>query len=737
MLALEGNSSEIFSAPKPRRDRSAAHDVDEGSKGRRRLAKERFAEKKANKSQQEATSGVTRLATPDSSDEEDVVEEEEGADSDSSTSAIGEATAFGKHKHAYYSGTNLEAIESDSDVDEETKRELELQEAKKMQALSREGMDDVDFGLPSTLANIDAPRIVFAGLEDFTLEKGTSLSSGSKEEQARRRIEFEQDAANAPAAPQETAAETEEDARNRLFLSLEKSSPETIALAGEFPDVVNDWAIVTTKLSARVSHPLKAEDSDLAGSGLMHLYHQALNAYVTALAYYFYLRAMPEYVRDPSKLRRHPVMERLFKFKKTITSLEDLGLAGVEQIRPYRAPIFVIGMGDDEETEEEEEEDDDDDQEMFEALANGKGQDSESDDEEMEDMDEDELAALRDEATLSEAVVRKAAAAAPADDVEMKLDGGYGKELSKAKSLKGAKSKAKSKAKEAPAPLADLAEYKADDADDFATLLEAGKRPKKRPRSSLDMMTDQAAAEGLGEATHLTAQEEAERAERKRTLKFYTSQISAKEARKGAGLSRRDKLNGDMDLPYRDKNASREAVERARQAKASKDAMLDQGDASLDDSDWNAKDVADRNAVLGFGGADDEFGVDDGGEAGTEAEEYYDLITNSRRAAKKQKKEEYDATQAEIRNLAAEPDLEAGAHRGITRQIEKNKGLAQFRPKSVRNPRVKKRQKYEKAKKKLSSMQAVYKGGLGSLEGGYQGEKSGISSHVVKSRKFA
>lgn len=72
--------------------------------------------------------------------------------------------------------------------------------------------------------------------------------------------------------------------------------------------------------------------------------------------------------------------------------------------------------------------------------------------------------------------------------------------------------------------------------------------------------------------------------------------------------------------------------------------------------------------------------------------------------------------------------------RGITRAILKNKGLTPKRSKSVRNPRVKKRQKFEKAKKKLSSQKAVYKGGIGEA-GHYDGERSGISK-VVKSIKI-
>lgn len=72
----------------------------------------------------------------------------------------------------------------------------------------------------------------------------------------------------------------------------------------------------------------------------------------------------------------------------------------------------------------------------------------------------------------------------------------------------------------------------------------------------------------------------------------------------------------------------------------------------------------------------------------------------------------------------------ADGPRALTRAILKNRGLTPHRAKSVRNPRVKKRQKFEKAKKKVSSQKAVYKGGIGDAAN-YGGEKSGISK-VVK-----
>ncbi|KLJ07361.1 hypothetical protein EMPG_17170 [Blastomyces silverae] len=72
--------------------------------------------------------------------------------------------------------------------------------------------------------------------------------------------------------------------------------------------------------------------------------------------------------------------------------------------------------------------------------------------------------------------------------------------------------------------------------------------------------------------------------------------------------------------------------------------------------------------------------------------------------------------------------------RAITYAIEKNKGLTPKRSKDVRNPRVKKKKKYEAKKKKLGSIRQVYKGGEG--RGGYGGELTGIKTNLVKSVKL-
>jgi U3 small nucleolar RNA-associated protein 3 len=83
-------------------------------------------------------------------------------------------------------------------------------------------------------------------------------------------------------------------------------------------------------------------------------------------------------------------------------------------------------------------------------------------------------------------------------------------------------------------------------------------------------------------------------------------------------------------------------------------------------------------------------------------------------------------------------DEETGQPRAASRAILKNKGLTPKRPKAVRNPRVKKRIRYEKAQKKLASMKPTYSADRASkaASGAYEGEKSGIGRSVVKSRRL-
>ena len=221
----------------------------------------------------------------------------------------------------------------------------------------------------------------------------------------------------------------------------------------------------------------------------------------------------------------------------------------------------------------------------------------------------------------------------------------------------------------------------------------------------------------FGEQTFLTPHEAAEKAKRKKSLRFYTSQIAQKANKRDA--AGRD-AGGDADLPYRERLKDRQARLNAEaEARGKKPKENAKGEA------------------LGGPSDDEDRAVAQDLRDGSGSEDYYDLVA-SRAADKKASKAALAAAHAQaekeggiVRVLEEET---ADGKRAISYAIEKNKGLAPRRKKDVRNPRVKKRKKYEDKKKKLGSIRQIYKGGEG--KGGYGGEKTGISTRLVKSVKL-
>ncbi|RDL32057.1 uncharacterized protein BP5553_09459 [Venustampulla echinocandica] len=227
----------------------------------------------------------------------------------------------------------------------------------------------------------------------------------------------------------------------------------------------------------------------------------------------------------------------------------------------------------------------------------------------------------------------------------------------------------------------------------------------------------------FGEETHLSTKEAAQKAIRKKTLKFYTSQIAQKSNKRiGAG---RD-AGGDDDLPYR---------ERLRDRQARLNAEAEKRGKKLDD--YGRGNTNTKGTDLGA----ESDGNDEGEKARSEGEddEYYNMITSTSKRKKAAKQENVDNMKSleaanALDRVEDVGELDEDGKRAISRQISKNKGLTPNRKKDVRNPRVKKRKKYEEKKKKLGSMKPVWKGG--EEKGGYGGEKTGIKAGLVKSRKL-
>ena len=78
-------------------------------------------------------------------------------------------------------------------------------------------------------------------------------------------------------------------------------------------------------------------------------------------------------------------------------------------------------------------------------------------------------------------------------------------------------------------------------------------------------------------------------------------------------------------------------------------------------------------------------------------------------------------------------ELEEGESRKATQKILKNRRLVPSRPKENRNPRVKKRRRYERALKRRKEQVAALRTNEADQ---YMGEKSGIRSDVTHSRLF-
>ena len=220
----------------------------------------------------------------------------------------------------------------------------------------------------------------------------------------------------------------------------------------------------------------------------------------------------------------------------------------------------------------------------------------------------------------------------------------------------------------------------------------------------------------FGEETALTAWEAEEKAKRKKTLRFYTSQIAQKSNKRNT--AGRD-AGGDADLPYRERFKERQTRLNGEAEAKGKRRPGPAGDALGGESD-----EGDRRAAKDI--------RSDASDA-----DYYDLV-----AARSQKKKSEKAALAAAHEQAAKEgglvrvveEVQKDGKRAITYQIEKNKGLTPKRKKDVRNPRVKKRKKYEDKKKKLGSVRQVYKGGEG--RGGYGGELTGIKTGLVRSIKL-
>jgi U3 small nucleolar RNA-associated protein 3 len=269
----------------------------------------------------------------------------------------------------------------------------------------------------------------------------------------------------------------------------------------------------------------------------------------------------------------------------------------------------------------------------------------------------------------------------------------------KDKAVTAAKAKKLAKAKAVESSISDL----------YNLPLSSKKSTRKSQRASTQKGEEDS---DFGEEDALDARTAADKDARRKTLKFYTSQIAQK-ANKRAGAGR--DAGGDMDIPHRERLRDRQArLVAAAEKRGKKDSK--HGADLGDDSDDNDNTTA--NALRN-------------GE-----DEYYDMVAHKSKGKREDKAARYAAYAAASKadRVVEKDEVGEDGKRKITYAIEKNKGLAPKRSKDVRNPRVKRRKQYEAKQKKLKSMKPVWQGG--EPKGGYRGETSGINVGVVKSTKL-
>ncbi|KAJ2756494.1 something about silencing protein 10 [Coemansia pectinata] len=214
----------------------------------------------------------------------------------------------------------------------------------------------------------------------------------------------------------------------------------------------------------------------------------------------------------------------------------------------------------------------------------------------------------------------------------------------------------------------------------------------------------------FGEQEQLDEGDAEDKARAVRRLRHHAKRITQARAKRDT----RDTLSGDIDVPYKDRRLAK-----LRYDEKSADATRARAEHYGDDLD-SGSDVAEEAAPE------------------EEEDDYYSQVARSTQAAKDQRLAEKQARlEAQWQhmveaNVAGEAAVEGEVKRNVNYQILKNRGLVPKRTKEQRNPRVKRRNRYEQAKKKLNSSVTQVR----ALEGNYGGEATGIKAHLSRSTRF-
>ncbi|KAF3198247.1 hypothetical protein TWF679_002157 [Orbilia oligospora] len=412
-----------------------------------------------------------------------------------------------------------------------------------------------------------------------------------------------------------------------------------------------------------------------------------LSAYLGVLSMYFAFLNQPREEGTVVELRDHEIMGTILKWR-----LEWLKIEGEEEGQTPEPEDVERSMGDMSIDDDDDDNDDDDDD------------DDDDDEEEEEEEDINDDMSLSNEEKEEEPVLQ-----APGKAKSKQKLNGIENPSKKAKLPSPISSKEAKRLAKSDAGLADL-----------DSLLPSTTTARQKPKNSKTAVQFRA-SDDFGDQDVLYSSDAEEKAKRKKSLRFYTAQIHQKSNKRA--LAGRD-AGGDADLPRKERNKDRQ--ERLN-ADAKKRGLG--GDLGTDlggDSDYDDNDLTNARTL--------KAEIENDGLAGDEdALDYYNAVASKSLMDKMKKKLQKEAAQTKDRVVETETIDPVTGKRAIGYTIEKNKGLTPHRKKDVRNPRVKKRKKFEAAKKKLGSKKAVYKAPTGA----YSGEATGIRTKVIKSVKFS
>ncbi|RXK35804.1 hypothetical protein M231_06943 [Tremella mesenterica] len=479
-----------------------------------------------------------------------------------------------------------------------------------------------------------------------------------------------------------------------ILKHMELHDPLKLALARDYP-------LMLDRLE-RTAEGVGKMEEEKEGEGNLHkplgwLHYQTLLTYTSTLTFYLHLISLPPSPSTPSLLPR--VIARLVKLKAGVVMLDKMELD---------AAMDAPDWGDLDELDDLDELSDSDESDSFEGLDSFSSLDDESNEDDDEDEEGEKLTWLKGDLEDGEL-----------EDLLADADKSFlSASKKKVKNLKADKSSTTKPVKLAKFP---KSKHKSESDNSTTEVFEKQKKSQVPKSSKSDVAVLEEPEfipslrskrsnifdDALGDPTSLLDADATDKERRKRSLAFHTSKIASTSARRTAARERR--LGGDDDVPYRDRKAARDSV-----LKRGTGERLESG-ASEKERGRSKKHQREE---------DDGEGESDG---------YYELV--KRRKEEKKVEKEIAHEEKRMEKFASLQDEITSGPRSVSRAIEKNRGLTPRRSKTGRNPRVKKRQAYEKAKRRVGSQRAVFKGGQASLGGDYKGEKSGISQ-VVKSRKF-